>query len=215
MNDEIVILSRRARSAAQRRRRISVHAGAVARPRQDERGPHRDRSKASDPRQRSFAARLRRAAQDDGRICDDRGLAAQLRSRVGEGYLVLMAALLPLLLMLTAFVFDGLAMVVAYRRAQGLATLGIQAVAGAPSFDGNRVRLPSAACTIAASAVCGATDGACLTGHVRMTCTQTGEVITIRVGVKPKLLGSGFGLRIDYASAEARGGPRFGVNHGE
>lgn len=138
-----------------------------------------------------------------------------LRSRRGEGYVTLMIVLLPLLLTAMVYVFDGLSVMIAYRRAQGLATLGIQAVASAPVFTGNAVGLPGTSCATATTAICATSGDACAAGRVRVACSQQGNTINVRVGVRPNLLGSGLGLNIQYAAAEARGGPRYGINFGE
>ena len=65
-----------------------------------------------------------------------------LRSRCGEGYLLLTFVLLGLTLIIMSLAIDGLGLAVTYRRALGLASIGAQAGASAiMPFDGSAVTL--------------------------------------------------------------------------
>ena len=147
-----------------------------------------------------------------------------LRRRRGEGYITLAIVMLPLMLLVMTFTFDGLSAIVAYRRAQGLATLGVQAASTAARFDGSHTTLgPNACATARASILYNSTfannlrtlysDSVCSTDTVKVQCTASINMIDVVVGVKPiHLLNTTLGLSIDYAQARAKGGPRYGIN---
>lgn len=145
-----------------------------------------------------------------------------LKRRRGEGYITLTIVMLPLILLVMTFTFDGLSAIVAYRRAQGLATLGVQAASTATHFDGNRTSLNTDACATALLSICNASgnnlratysDTDCDTHTVKVQCTASINMVNVVVGVKPsRLLNTTFGLPIDYAQARAKGGPRYGIN---
>jgi hypothetical protein len=131
-------------------------------------------------------------------------------SRRGEGYITLIVLLLPFFITITVLVFNGLGAVVAQRRAQGLATLGIQVGSTEIVFDGSAARLASDACAkaLAAIQVNGGSD-------VKAECASDGRTMRIRVGVKAPQLVSPLFPHLDYAAAVVRGGPIYGINAGE
>lgn len=153
-------------------------------------------------------------------------LSVSLRRRRGEGYITLAILMLPLMLLVMVFTFDGLSSIVAYRRAQGLATLGIQAASTATRFDGMRTTLADNACAMAKDLICSSsstsasraphTDTTQCSDTLKVQCTASTNVLDLVVGVKPiRLLNTALGLPIDYAQARAKGGPRYGINGAE
>jgi hypothetical protein len=137
-------------------------------------------------------------------------LLLNVRSRRGEGYITLIVLLLPLFITISVLVFNGLGAVVAQRRAQGLATLGIQVGSTEIAFDGSAARLASDACAKALAAI-QANGGS----DVKAECTSDGRTMRIHVGVKAPQLISPLFPYLDYAAAVVRGGPVYGINAGE
>jgi len=130
------------------------------------------------------------------------------RSRRGEAYASLIVFLLPLFIVITVLVFNGLSAIAAQRRAQGLATLGIQAGTSAVHFDGSTPNISPNACAVALAAIRNTSPNAVA------TCTANSRLLTVQVAVKPPQLGFA-GLIVDYARFRMSGGPGFGINHGE
>jgi hypothetical protein len=137
-------------------------------------------------------------------------LRLNMRSRHGEGYITLIVLLLPLFITVSVLVFNGLGAVVAQRRAQGLATLGIQVGSTQIVFDGSASRLAVDACDRAITAI-QANGGP----DVKAECASDGRTLRIRVGVKAPQLISPLFPHLDYAAATVRGGPVYGINAGE
>jgi hypothetical protein len=137
-------------------------------------------------------------------------LQLNVHSRRGEGYITLIILILPLFITVSVLVFNGLGAVVAQRRAQGLATLGIQVGSTQIVFDGSASRLAGDACDRALAAI-HANGGP----DIKAECASVGRTLRIRVGVKAPQLISPLFPHLDYAAATVRGGPVYGINAGE
>lgn len=137
-----------------------------------------------------------------------------LRSRRGDGYIVLIIVILPLLLIVMATGIDGLALAASYNRAVGLARVAAQAGATSVDFGGGGVALNADACPIATATVCDSAGGC--SASVAVSCTQQGNVLEVTVSLKPlRVFGGALGPNADHVVARARSSPRFGINAAE
>jgi hypothetical protein len=141
----------------------------------------------------------------------------RVRSRRGEGYLVLTVVMLGLAIILMSLALDGLGMAVAYRRAVGLATAGAQAGAGALAvFDGGAPALSGDACAVAVETV-QASAGQNASGEsFSAQCGQTAGDLVVTVSLRPlRFFGGPLALAVQRVTATARAAPRYGINFEE
>jgi hypothetical protein len=141
-------------------------------------------------------------------------------SRKGEGYVALTILMLPLLITVMSLAIDGMGLAASYRRAVGLATVGVLAGSADVSFNGGGTALAGGACGAATRAVCenagGCTGGAGGATSVTVTCTSAGGVIKVTVALKPiRVFGGPRALGAERVVAVARGTPEHGINYGE
>lgn len=134
-----------------------------------------------------------------------------LRSRRGDGYIILIIVLLPLLFIVMATGIDGLALAVTYNRAAGLARVAAQAGATSVDFNGGGVTLNADACPIARATACESAGGC--SGSMTVACNQQNNVLEVTVALKPlRVFGGALGPNAAYVMARARSSPRFGIN---
>jgi hypothetical protein len=139
-----------------------------------------------------------------------------LRSRRGEGYIALTMVMLPLIAVILSLSIDGLGLAVTYRRAVGLATVGVQTGTAAISFSGGPTSLSSLACAAAVRAVCENARDGCSTGAVQADCAVEGGHLRVTVSLRPlSMFGGPLSLNADRVVATARGEPVHGIDYGE
>ena len=137
-----------------------------------------------------------------------------LRSRRGEGYLVLTVVMLGFSIILMSLALDGLGMAVTYRRAVGLATAGAQAGAGvlAP-FNGAAPSLSNDACGVAMETVWMSAAPNANNQTLTTQCAQTSNDIVVTVDLRPlRFFGGPLSLAIQRVTATARAAPIYGIN---
>ena len=139
-----------------------------------------------------------------------------LRSRRGEGYLVLTVVMMGFCITLASLAIDGLGMAVTYRRAVGLASVGAQAGAGELAiFDGTHPALNGQACDTALATV-RASALNLNNNDVVTNCRQEGNAVTVSVSLEPlKFIGGPLSLTVERITATARAMPAFGINEQE
>jgi hypothetical protein len=139
-----------------------------------------------------------------------------LRSRRGEGYLVLTVVLLGFTIIVASLALDGLGMAITYRRAVGLAAVGAQAGAGELAlFDGTRPALSGRACETALETV-RASLNAASASQVIADCKQDGASVWVTVSLRPlKIFGGPLSLQVERITATAHASPAFGINEQE
>ena len=96
---------------------------------------------------------------------------------------------IPFMLMMLVIVGDGMSAVATYRRALGLATIGIQAGAASVDFAGQAPALNANACAMAREAICA--NVACIPTTV--SCNTTGNLLNITVRLEsPSFIGQSY-----------------------
>ena len=140
--------------------------------------------------------------------------AIQIRSRRGEGYLLLTVVLLGLTLIIMSLAIDGLGLAVTYRRAVGLASVGAQAGASAIApFDGNAVALSTNACTVAIDTVMASLPTGVTANAVQVSCDQSQNRVNMTVDLTPLRFFSGsLALSVNRVRAQVSASPKFGIN---
>ena len=138
----------------------------------------------------------------------------QIRSRRGEGYLLLTVVLLGLTLIIMSVAIDGLGLAVTYRRAVGLASVGAQAGASAIApFDGKAVALSANACTVAIDTVMASLPAGLAPTAVSTSCNQTQNRINMTVELAPlRFFGGPLALSVNRVRAQVSAAPKFGIN---
>jgi hypothetical protein len=139
-----------------------------------------------------------------------------LRSRHGEGYLVLTVLFLGFSVILMSLAIDGLGMAVTYRRAVGLASVGAHAGAGElADFNGAQPSLSGRACITALETLRASLRDP-NSPQVIATCVQQGNSVLVAVTLKPlKFFGGPLSLPVERVTATARAAPAFGINEQE
>lgn len=137
-----------------------------------------------------------------------------IRSRRGEGYLLLSVVLLGLTLIILSLTIDGLGLAVTYRRAVGLASVGAQAGASAVApFDGNAVTLSANACTVAIDTVMASLPAGVTPNAVQASCDQSQNRVNMTVELTPlRFFGGPLTLSINRVRAQVSAAPKFGIN---
>lgn len=137
----------------------------------------------------------------------------RLKSRCGEGYMLLLVLFIPFALIVLSLAIDGLGMATTYARAVGLAKVAAQAGAGTVAFDGTRVMLRGDACAVALRSI---GDNSGTLNLVQTHCTQTNNRVLVQVRLRPlRMFGGSFALPIDHVDATAYAEPQFGINERE
>lgn len=137
----------------------------------------------------------------------------QLKSRKGEGYMLLLVLFIPFAMMVLSLAIDGLGMATTYARSVGLAKVAAQAGAGTVMFDGTRVTLRGDACAVALRTIDANSSGPNL---VRANCAQANNRVLVQITLRPlRMFGGSFALPIDHVTATAYAEPQFGINERE
>lgn len=138
----------------------------------------------------------------------------RLRSRRGEGYLLLTVVLLGLTLIVMSLAIDGLGLAVTYRRAIGLASVGAQTGASAIApFDGNAVTLSTNACAVAIDTVMASLSAGVAPNSVRASCDQSQNRVDMTVELAPlRFFGGPLALAVNRVRAQVSAVPKFGIN---
>ena len=141
----------------------------------------------------------------------------RLKSRGGEGYLLLTVVLLAFVFVIMSVALNGLGLAVTYRRAVGLASVGAQAGAGSlAAFDGQTVSLSGEACQIALATVQASLPAGVNSADVRISCTQGAMDVVVSVSLKPlHVFGGVFPRGIEFVQATSRAAPKYGINDQE
>ena len=141
----------------------------------------------------------------------------RLKSRNGEGYLLLTVVLLAFVFVIMSVALNGLGLAVTYRRAVGLASVGAQAGAGSlVAFDGQTVSLSGEACPIALATVQASLPVGVNSTDVRISCTQSAMDVVVSVSLKPlHVFGGVFPRGIEFVQATSRAAPKYGINDQE
>lgn len=137
-----------------------------------------------------------------------------LKSRRGEGYLLLTVLLLGFSFVILSMALDGLSLAIAYRRAQGLASVGAQAGAStiAP-FDGQSVALASNACEVALATIQASLPTDANPNVITSTCNHGKDSLSVVVALTPQRFFAGpLMLPIDTVRAQVSATAKYGIH---
>lgn len=140
-----------------------------------------------------------------------------LKSRIGEGYLLLTVVLLAFAFVIMSVALNGLGLAVTYRRAVGLASVGAQAGAGSLAvFAGAAPSLNGEACTVALDTVRASLPVAVGPDDVQMNCIQSATDVVVAVSLRPmRVFGGVLPWGNQLVQATARAAPKYGINDQE